>query len=247
METMCLKSRFATREEVEQQIPGDEFYCYKIVVVSGDNLVSPAYSQKKWHTGIIRSSGIDRNNGDSGIYVFLAPIGIKLQRDATGWTHAHGGDRILRVKCRREDVVWAGQDKWSGVEGTCFVMRKVEVLEEDFKNALDPDFLQAEVNEIIAQAEKTAKKAKKRATKATAKAKKTVEKTKKKSAKRTESSKKKAKKTIERAKKKLAKKKAEPTGYDKLSRDDLEILAKAKKIKGYSTMNRKQLISMLKK
>lgn len=136
---MCLSHEFATRQEALDKCPGDEFDVYKILKFNGHRLVSPAYTEKEWRAGTNLADLRSRGNGASGFYVFLAEPSIHsvitLSKVAEGWTHKNGGDRIIRFKCRREDVIVGGEDRWNGSKGTCLVVKRVELAKADYDNA----------------------------------------------------------------------------------------------------------------
>lgn len=151
---MCLTHRFSSREEIDSYIPTDEFYCYKYLNVRNGKLVSPAYTDKVWKRGSMTSSGISRGNGDSGIYVFMVKPGPNIKRLAK-----HGGSSvgILRMKCKRKDVVWGGHDQWGTTKGVCLVMKHVEISDEDYDDALDPNQDFKAIEELRKIAKKTIK------------------------------------------------------------------------------------------
>lgn len=220
---MCLTHEFPSLQDAHDRCPGDEFYVYKIVRKSGNRLVSPHFSHKEWKPGEMIASGRNRNNGDhSGMFCFLVcpepGSVVSLTRNASGWSHKGGGDRILKLKARKEDIVWGGEDSWNGKKGTCLVMRRVELAQEDYEDALDDNQHDKRVEKVLIEAKETIKKGQKsRATK-------------KKAATKT------AKKAKTRAKK---------TQAENLSVADLKARCQELKITGYSGKNKAQLQELI--
>lgn len=172
---MCLDSRFSSQSELDSRIPGDEFVVFKVLAKQGDRLVSPSYTHKKWMPGDVVSSGADRSNGDSGIYVFLVPPGPTVVLRSKGTDQ-----RVVRMTVKREDVVWGGCDNWGGHKGTCLVVRKVHITGEDYDDALSDRQQEILHATIRLQANKTINQGKARVKKAKVVAEKAVKTAKKK-------------------------------------------------------------------
>jgi len=263
---MCLKQKIEL-SEVLAKCPGNEFFAYKIVQKENDRLVSPHYQHKIWSPGLIQSTGQNRGNGDSGIYLFLAEPGVGiLDVKETGMDNA----RILRLQVKKKNVLAGGHDSWGTKSGITIVVSEVNLREEDYYAALDDKVTERKLEEHQKTAKKTVKTVKKKAKKKEVKIKKTVANARKKakkvvkkktkqqkqSEKTAKTAQTKAKKIVKKAKegntKNTAKaKKTIRAAVGKPILEDMTVRelrqrAKIKLISGYSRMTRNQLIAALK-
>lgn len=174
---MCLNTKVELKPVLEK-LP-DEFFCYKMVRPSGNDLVGPCYSHKKYHAGVMKASGKSRGNGDSGIYVFWVDPGNTAVHELMAL--GAGDDRMLRMKVKKTQVVAAGTDSWGKYSGFCLVVRELEITVEDFNAAKSGKIQKYIVEQIKKRAKKIVKavkanrktaKAKRKATTTKAKAKK---------------------------------------------------------------------------
>lgn len=144
---MCLSSTYS-REQKEELLPKKPFYAYKFVTLErtrAPQLVSPHYHYV-WRPGVATT------DSSEGFYLFMCPPGKLLA--------ASQNQQILRVLIRPEDVQKMGPDKSHGFEGTCVVVRKLEVAIEDFNSCLagKSNQLTSEEFAILDKARKTVQK-----------------------------------------------------------------------------------------
>lgn len=253
---MCLTNRFSTLQEAKNHCPADEFYVYKVVAKKGDGLVSPHYSYQ-WKPGP-QDAVSQGNNGDAGFYVFLVAPGIRLQ---AGGAHKGGGNRILRMKAKRSDIVWGGRDQWNNHSGTCLVMRHLELSEGDHADAMDDQQHGIKVVALTKLAKRTIKKSKGRKKAQRKKTKATVKKVKKRAKATRKATKVVAKKkaatkavktrvTLKAAKERAAAKRKKTIATKKrlmkLTVVELRVQARKKKVPAFKSMNKTQLIDALK-
>lgn len=229
---MCL-DRHHTREEKKSVIPSVPFFAYKLVKKSKGKLVSPAYGHKEWKVGVVESSGRNRDNGDSGIYAFAADPGPAVYlKNTTNWKHHEDGQRLLRMLVDPKDIVNSGIDSWGGISGHTIVVKKVTILPEDYENAMDDDFIQAEIDKLKASAQEIKRAAKLSKTKTIEKVKKIIKTAKKKKAVvRAKKPAKKIKNLVKSAKKKIksSKNKQKTSKSPKLSSQGRAILNAVRK------------------
>lgn len=158
---MCLNSRNSD-EVTRNLLPDGEFFAYKLLRKSGDTLCSPHYTTV-WRPGEMISRDAARgNNGDVGIYVFMANPGpgVMLDSRGSGWSNKQGGNRLVQVRVKPEDVVASGKDTWNGFSGTTLVVRKLTITQEDYDLAMNDSLRQIKIDQLLVEAKEGAKQTK---------------------------------------------------------------------------------------
>jgi len=226
---MCIKERpgdkgaqAMTANAIDAVLPKETFTAYKIVKRQNGKLVSPVY-RKEWSVGV-HTGGKEKFNDQTGIYAFMLKPSEVLK--------ASDDEAILELRIDPVHVTAAGYDKYGNMDGTAIVATRVEVTQEAFDKALNVEATKAEIKAAVDAAKPEVAEKLKEGKKRAAKEKKAGEKI------LASSRKKAAKKAVKPAK-------AKKGTLESMTVDQLRTMAKAKKIAGYSKMNKTNLLAAL--
>ena len=226
---MCIKERPGdkgaqpmTANAIDAVLPKETFTAYKIVNRKNGKLISPVY-HKEWSVGV-HTGGKDKFNDQTGIYAFLLKPSEVLKKSED--------EAILELRIDPVHVTAAGYDEYGNMNGTAVVATRVEVTQEAYDKAINVEAAKAEVKTAVEIAKSEVAKKMKEGRKRVAKEMKA------------------GKKVVASARKKATKKakksSSSPKGtLESMTVDQLRTMAKAKKIAGFSKMNKTNLISVL--